>query len=142
LLACAVSHRAARHRRPKAPAFRRIDRVHGSVPPGRGPDDGAARQRRFRSHLLRLAKGRPAWTIQAQPGPATGPFHWRSRLLAIRELCRLPTLPDDVTIIGSRASAVRQVGNAVPSLLAEVIGRHAAHPGTGKGYRRRGVAAA
>jgi DNA (cytosine-5)-methyltransferase 1 len=137
-------------------------------------------RRRYWSFLLKLAKDRPSWTIQAQPGPATGPFHWQSRLLTIRELCRLQTFPDDVTIVGSRASAVRQVGNAVPSLLAEVIGRalieqafgrrsptalprllppwrgpapppepvapvperyhaligrHAAHPGTGRGYR-------
>ena len=32
---------------------------------------------RFWSFLLKLAKDRPAWTIQAAPGPATGPFHWR-----------------------------------------------------------------
>ena len=145
-------------------------------------------RRRYWSFLLKLAKDRPSWTIQAQPGPATGPFHWQSRLLTIRELCRLQTFPDDVTIVGSRQSAVRQVGNAVPSLLAEVIGRalleqafgikpktaaptllpprrgdppppepvapvpaayrgligkHAAHPGTGRGYgaeRQRRVA--
>ncbi len=80
-------------------------------------------RRRYWSFLLKLAKDRPSWTIQAQPGPATGPFHWESRLLTIRELCRLQTFPDDVTIVGNRQSAVRQIGNAVPSLLAEVIGR-------------------
>jgi DNA (cytosine-5)-methyltransferase 1 len=37
----------------------------------------------------------------------------------LRKLCRLQTFPDDVTIVGNRGSAVRQVGNAVPSLLAE-----------------------
>jgi DNA (cytosine-5)-methyltransferase 1 len=136
-------------------------------------------RRRYWSFLLKLAKNKPSWTIQAQPGPATGPFHWESRLLTIRELCRLQTFPDDVQIMGSRLSAVRQLGNAVPSLLGEVIGRamleqlfrvkvstpptlmpsrqlpipppeeprpvpegflhlvgtHAAHPGTGMGYR-------
>jgi DNA (cytosine-5)-methyltransferase 1 len=80
-------------------------------------------RRRYWSFLLKLAKDRPSWTVQAQPGPATGPFHWDSRRLTIRELCRLQTFPDDVTIVGSRNSAVRQVGNAVPSLLAEVLGR-------------------
>lgn len=80
-------------------------------------------RRRFWSFLLKLAKDRPSWTIQAQPGPATGPFHWASRRLSMRELCRLQTFPDDVEIAGQRTSVQRQVGNAVPSLLAEVLAR-------------------
>ncbi len=80
-------------------------------------------RRRYWSFLLKLAKDRPSWTVQAQPGPATGPFHWESRRLTVRELCRIQTFPDDVMIAGNRLSAVRQVGNAVPSLLAEVVGR-------------------
>src|SRR2546421_631152 len=31
---------------------------------------------RYWSFLLKLAQDRPSWTISAQPGPATGPFHW------------------------------------------------------------------
>jgi len=80
-------------------------------------------RRRYWTFLLKLAKNRPSWTIQAQPGPAVGPFHWNSRRLSIPELCRLQTFPDDVTIVGSRGSAQRQIGNAVPSLLGEVLGR-------------------
>jgi DNA (cytosine-5)-methyltransferase 1 len=80
-------------------------------------------RRRFWSFLLKLAKNQPSWTIQAQPGPAVGPFHWSNRRLSMRELCRLQTFPDDVTIRGGRTSVQRQVGNAVPSLLAEVLGR-------------------
>lgn len=78
---------------------------------------------RFWSFLLKLAKSQPSWTIQAQPGPATGPFHWRNRQLSARELCRLQTFPDDVIIAGDRRAAQKQLGNAVPSLLAEVIAR-------------------
>lgn len=137
-------------------------------------------RRRYWSFLLKLAKSRPSWTVQAQPGPATGPFHWDNRRLSMRELCRLQTFPDDVVIFGNRTSTQRQIGNAVPSLLAEVlarsirsqllghrprrrpprllppdrspsppaepmqpvlgkyqslVGSHAAHPGTGRGYR-------
>ena len=80
-------------------------------------------RRRFWSFLLKLAKELPSWTIQAQPGPAVGPFHWKSRRLGVREMQRLQTFPDDVTILGARGSVQRQVGNAVPSLLAEVLGR-------------------
>ncbi len=80
-------------------------------------------RRRYWTFLLKLAKNRPSWTVQAQPGPAVGPFHWSSRRLSVRELCRLQTFPDDVNVVGRRGSAQRQIGNAVPSLLAEVIGR-------------------
>jgi DNA (cytosine-5)-methyltransferase 1 len=80
-------------------------------------------RRRFWTFLLKLAKNRPSWTIQAQPGPAIGPFHWANRRLSMRELCRIQTFPDDVVIFGGRTSVQKQVGNAVPSLLAEVLGR-------------------
>ena len=80
-------------------------------------------RRRYWSFLLKLAKSRPSWTIQAQPGPAIGPFHWANRRLSMRELCRLQTFPDDVYIVGDRGSVQRQIGNAVPSLLAEALGR-------------------
>jgi DNA (cytosine-5)-methyltransferase 1 len=80
-------------------------------------------RRRYWSFLLKLAKDRPSWTLQAQPGPAVGPFHWTNRRLSVRELARIQTFPDDVNVVGGRISAQRQIGNAVPSLLAEVIGR-------------------
>jgi DNA (cytosine-5)-methyltransferase 1 len=135
-------------------------------------------RRRYWSFLLKLAKALPSWTIQAQPGPAIGPFHWKSRRLSARELCRLQTVPDDYTVLGTLAAVQRQLGNAVPSALAEalaramrrqllgdkvdlrsrlaptargpvpgaemvrevhpkyldLVGSHAAHPGTGMGY--------
>ena len=80
-------------------------------------------RRRYWSFLLKLAKDQPAWTIQAQPGPATGPFHWDNRRLTMREMARLQSIPDNVEIIGDLAEAQRQLGNAVPSLLAEVLAR-------------------
>lgn len=78
---------------------------------------------RYWSFLLKLSKKRPAWTIQANPGPSTGPFHWRNRRLSVRELCRLQTFPDDYEIVGSYASAHRQVGNAVPPAIGELVGK-------------------
>jgi DNA (cytosine-5)-methyltransferase 1 len=137
-------------------------------------------RRRYWSFLLKLAKDMPSWTIQAQPGPATGPFHWQNRRLSAGEMARLQTFPKDIAFAGSYADVQRQLGNAVPSLLSEVLAReissqllkrpiagklqlaigqsrtaapkpeklkripqkylelrgtHAAHPGTGKGYR-------
>jgi DNA (cytosine-5)-methyltransferase 1 len=80
-------------------------------------------RRCYWSFLLKLAKDKPSWTIQAQPGPAIGPFHWKNRRLSMRELCRLQTFPEDVVVTGARGSIQRQLGNAVPSLLAEVFAR-------------------
>jgi len=80
-------------------------------------------RRRYWNFLLKLAKDRPSWTIQAQPGSATGPFHWKNRKLSSRELCRLQTFPGNVTLKGSRGDIQRLVGNAVPSVLAEVMAR-------------------
>ncbi len=78
-------------------------------------------RRRYWSFLLKLAKALPSWTIQAQPGPAIGPFHWQNRRLSARELCRLQTVPDEYTVLGNLGSVQRQLGNAVPSALAEVL---------------------
>ena len=141
-------------------------------------------RRRYWSFLLKLAKDRPSWTLQAQPGPAIGPFHWQNRRLSARELARLQTFPDDFQLLGNLRAAQKQAGNAVPSALAEalarrlqqdlfgrrldgplslaprprgpvpaaerpspvppsyldLVGNHAPHPGTGRGYgaeRRR-----
>mgnify|MGYP001954559476 CR=1 FL=1 len=77
---------------------------------------------RYWSFLLKLAKNRPSWTIQAQPGSAIGPFHWKNRRLSPRELARLQTFPDDYVVTGGITAIQRQLGNAVPSALAELLG--------------------
>ena len=77
---------------------------------------------RYWSFLLKLHPNRPSWTIQASPGPAIGPFHWENRRLTIEEIRRIQTFPDSYTIVGSRHSVQRQLGNAVPCMLARVIG--------------------
>ncbi len=76
---------------------------------------------RYWGFLLKLAKRLPAWTIQAQPGTAIGPFHWNSRRLTTLELCRLQTFPDNLKFECGRTDVQKMLGNAVPSLLAEVL---------------------
>jgi len=111
-----------------------------SVPPGqnylwhseRGGGENAFRWRsRYWTFLLRLDPDRPASTLQAQPGPWVGPFHWenvresegrsRARRLRVPEMLRLMTFPDDYQFVGDRTSIQRQLGNAVPVQLGCVV---------------------
>ena len=78
---------------------------------------------RYWSFLLKLSPDQPSWTIQARRSNNMGPFHWRSRILRIEEVKRLQTFPDDWLLAGTVEQQWRQVGNAVPPRLAEVLGR-------------------
>ena len=78
---------------------------------------------RYWTFLLKLDPNRPSWTIQAQPGPYVGPFHWDSRRLTLGEKKRIQTFPDKYIFIGNKTSVQRQIGNAVPAKLGEVLGK-------------------
>ena len=43
-------------------------------------------------------------------------------MLSVAELSRVQTFPEDFQILGSRRAAQRQIGNAVPAALAEMLG--------------------
>lgn len=73
---------------------------------------------RYWSFLLKLHPDRPSPTIQGQPGPWVGPFHWDNRRLRVAEVKRLMTFPDDYIVSGNRRAQQLQLGNAVPPLLA------------------------
>jgi len=81
---------------------------------------------RYWSFLLKLAKRLPSWTIQAQPGSAIGPFHWTNRRLSWQELAGIQTFPKSFTIDAPRTEIQRQIGNAVPSLMGEILAREIA----------------
>ncbi len=76
---------------------------------------------RYWSFLLKLSPYRPSWTIQASAGPWTGPLHWDSRRLRIPELAALQTFPNAFNFAGTLVQRRRQIGNAVPSLLASRV---------------------
>lgn len=107
------------------------------IPPGdnylfytaeRGHPDPVFKWRsRYWSFLLKLSPARPAPTIQAQPGPNVGPFHWENRRLRVPELKRLFTFPDEFSFVGKRSSVQAQVGNAVAPLLARQVAEAVAH---------------
>ena len=90
------------------------------------PDPVFEWRSRYWSFLLKLDPSRPSPTIQAQPGPNVGPFHWESRRLRVPELRRLFTFPDDFQFVGRRASVQYQVGNSVPPLLAQRVAEQVA----------------
>lgn len=81
---------------------------------------------RYWSFLLKLHPDRPSPTIQGQPGPWVGPFHWDDRRLRVGELKRLMTFPDDYVVCGTRRDQQLQLGNAVPPLLGEQVARQVA----------------
>jgi DNA (cytosine-5)-methyltransferase 1 len=98
------------------------------VPPGenylhwtkeRGHPEPRFRWRsRYWNFLLKLHPDRPSPTIQGQPGPWVGPFHWDNRRLRVAEVKRLMTFPDAFIVLGNRREQQLQLGNAVPPMLA------------------------
>jgi len=78
---------------------------------------------RYWTFLLKLHPDLPSWTIQARPGPYTGPFHWRNRRLRIQEVKRLQTFPDHWKLAGSEKQQWAQLGDATPYWLAVRVGR-------------------
>lgn len=76
---------------------------------------------RYWSFLLKLSPDRPSWTIQASHSNNMGPFHWKSRFLRISEIKRLQTFKDDFVLTGSYRDQWRQIGNAVPPLMAKIL---------------------
>lgn len=88
------------------------------------PDPLFSWRSRYWTFLLKLDPDRPSTTIQSQPGPYIGPFHWNSRRLRQLEVKRLQTFPDDYVVIAKgRRSWQHQLGNAVPPRLAEIVAR-------------------
>jgi DNA (cytosine-5)-methyltransferase 1 len=87
------------------------------------PDPVFEWRSKYWSFLLKLSPNKPAATIQAQPGPYVGPFHWENRRLRVGELKRLFTFPDEFDFVGSRNSVQAQIGNSVPPSLAEHVVR-------------------
>lgn len=75
--------------------------------------------RKYNKAFERMSSERPSNTID------TGHrnyFHYAEpRIPTLRESARLQSFPDDFEVLGTRGSQYKQVGNAVPPMLAKVI---------------------
>lgn len=85
------------------------------------PNPTFVAETRFWNFLLKLSKTRPSWTLAASPGPWTGPFHWDNRRLRTIEMLALQGFPLDYSVAGPRRERVRQMGNAVPVPVAQLM---------------------
>ncbi|WP_269537360.1 DNA cytosine methyltransferase [Cerasicoccus fimbriatus] len=88
---------------------------------------GMQRARRS-DHTKRYGRVSPdglASTILTKCDPHWGAYiHYnQDRIFTVREAARIQTFPDSFTFLGSRVEQYEQVGNAVPPLLANAIGR-------------------
>ncbi len=110
------NHIAAQH-------SEKVQKIISLVPDGGNYKDLPEEYRNSRNfHVAwtRFASGKPAPTID------TGHrhhFHYKfNRVPTVRECARLQSFPDDFIFLGNKTQQFRQVGNAVPPLMAQCIG--------------------
>lgn len=103
---------------PGTPAY---DHLHRSIVP---PYPAGI----FASKWQKLIPTEPAWTVPAHLAKdAYSHIHHDSRqarAISVREAARLQSFPDAYRFEGNMGERFRQVGNAVPPLLAAAIARH------------------
>lgn len=86
---------------------------HKDLPPGVGES------RKFNEAWTRYHSQKPSKTIDTGH---RNHFHYKwNRVPTVRENARLQSFPDDFEFLGTKTQQNRQVGNAVPPLLAQVI---------------------
>ena len=70
----------------------------------------------------RLDPNKPAYTITGSGGGGTHVYHWSEhRALTNRERARLQSFPDNFVFEGSKESARKQIGMAVPPVGAQAV---------------------
>lgn len=88
---------------------------HKDLPPGVGDS------RKFNEAWTRYHSEKPSRTIDTGH---RNHFHYKwNRVPSVRENARLQSFPDDFIFLGNKTEQYRQVGNAVPPILGEVLAK-------------------
>ncbi|MFY3740486.1 MAG: DNA (cytosine-5)-methyltransferase 1 [Candidatus Nitrosomirales archaeon] len=79
----------------------------------------------FHDKFKKLKRSEPSWTVLAHLYKDGYMYihPTQARTITVREAARLQSFPDDFKFCGSRTDQFKQVGNAVPPLLAKVVAR-------------------
>ncbi len=104
--------------------------AYGELEQGQTYADLPRRLRRYRSDIFTDKYKRLAWDELSRTITAhlAKDGYWyihpeQHRTLSIREAARLQTFPDHVRFAGAPSHRYRQIGNAVPPMMAESIGK-------------------
>lgn len=79
------------------------------------------RSNRYTNYLRRLKRDEPSITIDTGHNVYFHPTF--NRVPTIRESARIQSFPDDFVFTGKKGQQFRQVGNAVPPMLAEALAK-------------------
>jgi DNA (cytosine-5)-methyltransferase 1 len=105
---------------------------------GRAPDPGSPDWDEFEARFVppydakdfpdkwrKLIPDRPSWTVPAHLAKDSySHIHHDSaqaRMISVREAARLQSFPDAFQFVGNMGDSFRQIGNAVPPVLARAI---------------------
>ena len=80
----------------------------------------------FNDKWKRLSNDKPSWTVVSHLAKDGYMYihPTQDRTISVREAARLQSFPDSFVFYGSRSAQFRQIGNAVPPLLAMAIAKH------------------
>lgn len=122
-------------------AYRRLQkRLNELEAEGRAPELGSPAYEELKKSIVppykadkfdekwrKLIPGEPSWTLTAHLSKDSYSHihysHLQARSITIREAARLQSFPDSYHFAGNYGDQLRQIGNAVPPLLAKAIGK-------------------